>query len=92
VALERPLRKHQHAVVGYLEHTTAPLQQLDRCVWKGPSNLGRQTGGPGFVVSNDAVADRDVHWAGCGGQKPRPKAKVQRPKVKGQRPVPEELT
>jgi hypothetical protein len=61
MAPERALREHEHAVPGNFEHAATPLHQLDGSVWKCISNLGRQTGGPGLVVSNDAVADRDVH-------------------------------
>jgi hypothetical protein len=64
MAPERALREHEHAVPGDFEHAATPLHQLDGSVWKCISNLGRQTGGPGLVVSNDAVADRDVHAGG----------------------------
>jgi hypothetical protein len=60
---ERALREYEHAVSGNFKHSTTPLQQLDGSVGICLSNLGRQTGGPGLVVSNDAVADRDVHVA-----------------------------
>jgi hypothetical protein len=65
VALERPLGEHQHAVFRNFEHASASLQQLHRRLGIRGANLGRQTGGPWFVVSNDAVANRDVHGA-CG--------------------------
>jgi hypothetical protein len=63
---ERALGKHEDAVLGDFEHATAPLQQLDGSLRICLANLGRQTGGPRFVVSNDAIANRDVHgleWA-----------------------------
>jgi hypothetical protein len=64
MAPERALREHEHAIPGDFEYATTPLHQLDGSVWKCISNLGRQTGGPGLVISNDAVADRDVHAGG----------------------------
>ena len=61
MASECPLGKHEHSVFGDLEHATTPLQQLNVGFRERGSNLGRQTGGPRFVVSNDAVTDRDGH-------------------------------
>ena len=55
------LREHQYTVPGNFEHPTTPLHQLDGSVWIGVPYLGRQTGGPGLVISNDAITDRDVH-------------------------------
>jgi hypothetical protein len=62
--LEGALGEHENAILHDFEHTTAPLQQLDRCVGISLLDLGRQTGGPRFVVSNDAVTYRDVHVRG----------------------------
>jgi hypothetical protein len=64
MAPERTLREHQYTVPGHFEHPTTPLHQLDGSVWICIPYLGSQTGGPGLVVSNDAVADRDVHAGG----------------------------
>ena len=61
MASERALGEDQHAVPRDFEHAATPLHQLDGSAWICISNLVRQTGGPGLVVSNDAVADRDVH-------------------------------
>ena len=61
MAPERPLGKHEHAVFRHLKDATTPLEDLDRRLGIRLSDLGRQTGGPWFVVSNDAIADRDVH-------------------------------
>jgi hypothetical protein len=61
VAPERALRKDQHAIPRDFEHAAAPVKQLYGCIRIRCTNLGRQTGGPGFVVSNNAVANRYVH-------------------------------
>ena len=55
------LGEDQYAISCHFENATAPLQQLDGCFGIRLTNLGRQTGGPWFVVSNDAVANRYVH-------------------------------
>jgi hypothetical protein len=44
-----------------LEATAARGGQLDLGVGESLANLGRQTGGPGFVVSKGAVFDLDLH-------------------------------
>jgi hypothetical protein len=58
---ELPLREEQGTVACHFENASASVQEVDFCVRVLGPNLGRQTGGPGSVVSNDAVADRDVH-------------------------------
>ena len=63
---ERALGEDQHTVPGDFERTAAPLEQLNRRVGIRLLDLGRQTGGPWFVVSNDAVTDRNVHKDGEG--------------------------
>ena len=45
----------------YLEHAAGRLYQLHVSVGVGFADLGRQTGGPGLVVSDDAVFDRHTH-------------------------------
>ena len=55
------LLEHRCAIGEDLEAATARPIQLDFCVRKTRTNLGRQTGGPRFVVSHRAVFDRDVH-------------------------------
>jgi hypothetical protein len=50
-----------HPVAKYFEAATGRRDQLDRCTGVTRPNLRRQTGGAGFVVSNRAVLDRDVH-------------------------------
>lgn len=64
---ECALGKDEHAVPADFEHSPTPLQELDGCVRICLANLGRQTGGPGFVVSNDAVTDGDMHVGGGRG-------------------------
>ena len=56
--------ENEHAILRDFEHSTTPLQQLDGRVRKSLLNLGSQTGRPGLVVSNDAIADSDVHKVG----------------------------
>jgi len=61
VATQRPLGEHQLPLDAHLEGAAGGLDQLD--VGRRPRllELGRQTGGPWLVASNDAVFDRDVH-------------------------------
>jgi len=44
-----------------VEDPAGGLDELDLRVRKGAADLGRQTGGPGFVVSNDAVLNGYAH-------------------------------
>ncbi len=53
---EDPAPVHIH-----LEYTTRRLDELHFGVRVCLPNLGRQTGGPRLVVSNDAVLDGHVH-------------------------------
>jgi hypothetical protein len=62
------LLKHGRAVDGHLEPSAAAGLQRDVGVRKLFANRGRQTGGPGFVVSNDAELDVDVHRSSCGAE------------------------
>ena len=50
-----------NAIAQHFESTALRRNQLDLRLRKALTNLGRQTGGAGFVVSNDAVFDRDLH-------------------------------
>src|SRR5437660_12923924 len=61
MAAERLLGNHPALVDFDFEHPARGLDQLHLGVGVGFANLGRQTGGPRFVVSDDAVLDRDVH-------------------------------
>jgi hypothetical protein len=56
-----PLGKHQATVGHNLEGAAGRLQQTHLDSGVRLSQFGRQTGGPGFIVSNDAVFDRHVH-------------------------------
>jgi len=45
----------------HLEHAARRLDQLHVGMGIGLADLGRQTGGPRLVVSDDAVFDGDTH-------------------------------
>lgn len=62
VAAFGELREEELAVAGDLEGSAVARDELDL---DGERFLdgGRQTGGPGKVVSADAVLDRDIHGA-----------------------------
>jgi hypothetical protein len=61
VALQLRLLEHRLPIAHDLEAAAARRNQLDLRLGKLVSNLGRQTDGPRFVVSNRAVLDRDLH-------------------------------
>jgi hypothetical protein len=61
MASERLLGKDAAPVDFDLEHAARRLDQFHVGVRVGLPDLGRQTGGPGLVVSDDAVLDRDTH-------------------------------
>ncbi len=61
VTMQLPLREDQHAVARHLEDAATSLEQIDPGFGVPFANLGRQTDGPWFVVSDDAIADGDVH-------------------------------
>jgi hypothetical protein len=52
----------RNAVAQNLESTAPRRNKLDLRLGKPVTNFGRQTGGPGFIVSDDAVFDRDLHY------------------------------
>jgi len=58
---ERLLREHLAAIYFNLEHTPRRLNELYVGLRVTVTDLGRQTGGPGFIVSNDAVFDDHAH-------------------------------
>jgi hypothetical protein len=51
----------RNAIAQNFESPAPRRNQVDLRLWKPLTNFGRQTGGPWFVVSNDAVFDRDLH-------------------------------
>jgi hypothetical protein len=61
VALQLLLGEEEPAVHYHFEHAASRLDQLNVGVRESTTKLGRQTGGPGLVVSNDAVFDRHAH-------------------------------
>ena len=54
------LGKKDLAVGGNIEHAATALHEL-RLHAERLRDLGRQTDGPGLVVSANAVGDRDLH-------------------------------
>ena len=58
---ERLLGKHDRVIHGHFKHTAARGSQSDLRVWPTIPQRGRQTDGPGFVVSDGAVFDGDAH-------------------------------
>ena len=61
VASQRPLGEKATTIDLHFEHAARRLDQLHVGVGVGLADLGRQTGGPWLVVSDDAVFDRDAH-------------------------------
>jgi hypothetical protein len=61
VAIELGLLEDRRAVAENLEATAARWHERDGGLGMLAANLGRQTDGPWFVVSERAVLDRDVH-------------------------------
>ena len=64
MAAEHLLGKGDATVHVDLEHAARGLDQLDLGVRVCVTNLGRQTGSPGFVVSDDAEFDGNAHYLG----------------------------
>jgi len=61
VATDTLLGEDDAAVHLHFEDAAGGLDEFDIRVGKRVAKLGRQTGGPRFVVSDDAVLDRDLH-------------------------------
>jgi hypothetical protein len=61
VALGRLLGENAPPVDLDFKDAARGLDQPYFGLWKCAADLGRQTGGPRFVISNDAVFDRDGH-------------------------------
>lgn len=57
----RPFREHESAVNRHLEYPTGRLDQADLSVRIGLLQLGRQTGGSGLIVSDNAILNRNLH-------------------------------
>lgn len=63
------LGEDQLSIHRHLEQAPGRLHQAHLCLWKHLFQLSRQTGGPGLVVSDYAILDRDKHDAGAPGKK-----------------------
>ena len=61
VSFHGPLGKHLAAVGFDFEHAAGRFDELHLRIGKRAADLGRQTGGPRFVVSDDAVFDDHAH-------------------------------
>jgi hypothetical protein len=61
VAPELGFLEYRHAVPRYFEPPAGARHELDVGIGKLRCELGRQPDGPGLVVSERAVLDRDVH-------------------------------
>jgi hypothetical protein len=61
VALQGFLGEDPAPIHVHLEHASGGLDQAHVGIGEGISDFGRQTGGPWFVVSDDAVFDGDGH-------------------------------
>jgi hypothetical protein len=67
VTLEGFLGEDTAAIQLDFEHPARRLDQPDFCLRKRHPNLGRQTGGPRFVVSDDAELDGHAHGGNDSG-------------------------
>jgi hypothetical protein len=68
---EGKLGEDQGPVHRHFERAAGRLHQADVRFGERLLELGRQTGSPWLVVSNDAVFDRDLHfelWIGFHGE------------------------
>lgn len=65
-----PLGKDQGAIHRHLEHAARGLHQAHLRLGEELSKLGRQTGGPWLIVSNNAVFDGDLHDGASGWGEP----------------------
>ncbi len=61
------LGEHLATIDRDLEHAAGRRGEGDLAVGKFLTQLRRQPGGAGLVVSDDAVFDGDVHGVGSGG-------------------------
>jgi hypothetical protein len=67
MATEPLLRVQQSSLELDLERAARGLDELDLRVGILFADFGRQTGGPGFIVSDDAVFDGDPHARNVSG-------------------------
>lgn len=58
---ERLLGKHDRVIHGHFKHTAARGSQPNLRLWPTIPQRGRQTDGPGLVVSDGAEFDRKAH-------------------------------
>jgi hypothetical protein len=61
VAFHRLLGEDAVAVYLHFEDPAGGFDKLDLGIREGATDLGRQTGGPGLVISDDAEFDSDSH-------------------------------
>ena len=61
MAPELRLLEHRRTINNDFEPAAARRHQLNVSVLVRLTNRGRQTGGPGFVVSDNAEFDRNAH-------------------------------
>jgi hypothetical protein len=61
VATKLGLLEQRGAVFRHFESPAGAGAKLDVCIGELLCELGRQPGGPGLIVSNRAVFDRDLH-------------------------------
>ena len=69
MSLRLGLLEERTAVTVHLESPATRGDELTLGVWVLGANLGRQTDGPWFVISDLAELDRDLHRdvSGCSG-------------------------
>ena len=63
------LGKHDDLILGDLEDPAGGLHQAHLRVGIRPLDLGGQTGRPWFVVSDDAISDREMHDGVSAGER-----------------------
>jgi len=71
VPAKTSLGEHQSTIDADLEDSARRLHQLELRSRESLPQFGDQTGRPGFIVSDDAVFDRDLHGATLVSVEPR---------------------
>jgi hypothetical protein len=61
MSTERLLGEHDRVIHGHFKHTAAGRSQTDLRLWPTIPQRGRQTDGPGLVVSDGAEFDGETH-------------------------------